>query len=210
MQSLQSAFIAPTTPDAGGTGNVAPTNLFATMLDGMRRMVAGGFRTQPIAAATAAAAVPATISAVQSAVAIVPPTGTYTLTSTSSPIVVVIRNDLAYDVHLRVRVNPLDATRAGIKVEDVGVLTVPAGRSVTVQVPAQINRAGFFTVRVQLTTADGVRWGPEQSLQMRSTAYGAFTITLIVVAAVIVVITSAFRIRKRYRDRRQRIEAGLQ
>ena len=88
------------------------------------------------------------------------------------------------------------------------MLTVPAGRSVTVQVPAEINRAGFFTVRVQLTTADGVLWGAGTELQMRSTAYGAFTITLIVVAAVIVVITSAFRIRKRCRDRRAADRGG--
>jgi len=147
---------------------------------------------------------------VQAAVAITPPSGTYTLTSTSSPLVVVIRNDLAYDAYLRVRVDPLDAARAGIKVEDVGLTTLPAGRSVTVQVPAEVSRAGFFTVRVQLTTDDGTRWGAEQTLQMRSTAYGAFTITLIVVAAVVVVITAALRIRKRWKDRRARIEAGLQ
>ena len=129
---------------------------------------------------------------------------------TSSPLIVALRNDLPFDVDVRITVNSADARRAGITVEDPGPQTVGAGRSRQVPLPAQVIGAGSFTLRLQLTTASGVAWGPVQTIQLRSTAYGAFTITMIIVAAAIVVLTASMRIYRLGKERRARIAAGMQ
>ncbi len=210
LAATQKAF-DPTGPVAPGDGaTTAPDDLFDGYVDGMSRQAAGGFRTNPDAGGRSISVVDSIISTVQAGVFINPPTGSVTLTSNSSPIPMSIRNDWPYAVHLRVRITPEDALRAGIQVRDVGIQTIAAGRTQSVLIPAKITRAGSLSLRVQLTNSDSALWGAEQTLEMKSTAYGAFTVTMIIVAAGVVVLTSAGRIRKRYRERRQRIEAGLQ
>ncbi len=195
---------------AGDTTPAAPGGLFADILEGFARQPSGGFRSDLGAANRSTAAVQATLDAVHNGVAIVPSASIYTLTSSTSPLLVTIRNDLPYTAHLRIEVDELDALRAGITASDVGIQTIPAFRSVQVPIPSEVTRAGSLTLRVALTTPDGAAWGPQQVLQLRSTAIGSFTVVLIVAAAVIVVLSTAIRIRKRYRQRNERIAAGLQ
>jgi Family of unknown function (DUF6049) len=207
IRSVQEAF---TPPEASTEPGSAPSALLTPLADGLILQSAGGYRAAGGEAQLALGAVHNVLDSLQNGVAINVPAGNYTLTSTSSPLVVSLRNDLPYNTFLRVRVNQAAAALAGITVTDPGLQAIPAGRSVQVVIPAEINRAGYLSVPIELTTPDGRRWGAEKVLQMRSTAYGAFTVTMIVVAAVIVVLTSALRIYKLGRERRARIAAGLQ
>ncbi len=207
MASTQRAFDPLTTDDRA---TIAPDDLFADVQAGLGRQAAGGYRADPGAAARANGAVRTIVDAVQSQVSITPPASAFTLTSSTSPLVVTIGNRLPYTVHVRISVDPTDALRAGITVTDVGVQTVPALSNVQVLLPAEVTRAGLLTLRVKLTTPDGAAWGPEQEIQLKSTAIGSFTVVLIIAAGAIVVLTTAIRIRKRYRQRRERIAAGLQ
>ncbi len=207
MDDTQSAFTPLPLDDPATT---APDDLFADLRSGMSRQAAGGFRADLGAANRSNAAVQAVVDTVQAGVGITPPTSVYTLTSSSSPLLVTVANGLPYAVHVRVRVDPTDALRAGITVSDVGVQTVPAFRSITVQMPSEVIRPGPLTLRVTLTTPDGADWGSGQRLELRSTAIGSFTVALIIGAGAIVVLTTAIRIRKRYRQRQERIAAGLQ
>jgi hypothetical protein len=191
-------------------GNTAPSNLFTDITDRLILQYSGGYRSDPEAGSRSISAIPALIADLQSGVVVATPDNSYTLTSSTSPLPVVVRNDLPYDVHLRLRVNAVDAERAGLTIQDAGVQIVPAGWSQQILLPAEINRAGPFTVRVQLTTPTGLLWGAEQRLQMRSTAYGAFTITLVSVAGGIVLVTASMRIYKLGKARKARIAAGLQ
>ncbi len=200
LRQLQAVFTRLET-DAATDPAQAPTTLFDSVSDGLLRQGAGGYRYAPEARGFAASRVSQFLSAVQEQVAIIPQAAAYTLTSTSSPILLTIRNQTPYTAHLRILVNPDDAQRAGIAVGDVGVQTVAAGRAQQVQLPAEVTRAGFLSLRVQLTSPDGTLWGSSQTLQMRSTAYGAFTVSMIIGAAVVVVLTTAGRIRKRLRQR---------
>jgi hypothetical protein len=207
MSATQRAFDDPT-PDDPSTG--PPDDVFADIRAGMSRQAAGGYRADMNAAYRSNAAVQTVVDTVQSGVSITPPAGVYTLTSSTSPLLITIGNRLPYAVQVRIAVDGAAARRAGLTVTDVGVQTIPAFRSVPVRLPAEVTRAGSLTLRIKLTTPDGAPWGTEQELQLRSTAIGSFTVVLIIAAAAVVLLTSAIRIRKRYRQRRERIAAGLQ
>ncbi|WP_111764913.1 DUF6049 family protein [Nakamurella deserti] len=207
MASTQAAFDPLPTDDRT---TIAPDDIFAGTQAGLSRQAAGGFRADLGAANRSNAAVQDLVDAVQSGVGISPPASVYTLTSATSPLLVTIANRLPYAAHVRISVDASDAFRAGITVTDVGVQTVPAAGVIQVLLPSEVTRSGALSLKVKLTTPDGAAWGPEQELQLRSTAIGSFTVVLIIAAGAIVVLTTAIRIRKRYRQRRERIAAGLQ
>ena len=210
LASTQKAFEPTGVVGPGEQPTTAPTDLFVDVVDGLYRQASGGFQRDPGAANTSFAAVDTLLKTVQNAVQISLPAGVTTLTSSSSPLLLFIHNDLPYTVYLRVRVNPSDALIAGIKVQDVGLQAIAAGRTRQVTIPAEITRTGTLSVRVQMTDPDGVLWGTEQRMELRSTAYGSFTVLLIIGAAAVLVLTAAGRIRRRYKERQARIAAGLQ
>ena len=129
----------------------------------------------------------------------------YTLASSTSPLVLTVQNNLPYDVPVRVEIT--GGERVGLTVSDPGFLVVPAGRSQQVKIPAEVSRSGQFQVSARLVGPDGTLWGPPVQLSVDSTAYGALTVVIIVVAGGVLVLMVALRIVQRLRARRERIAA---
>ena len=69
------------------------------------------------------------------------------------------------------------------------------------KIPAEVSRSGQFQVTAQLVGADGGYWGAPVELSVESTAYGALTVIIIVVAGGVLVLMVAWRIWQRLRAR---------
>ncbi len=110
-----------------------------------------------------------------------------------------VQNNLPYDVPVRVQIS--GGERVGLTVSDPEIQVVPAGRSQQVKIPAEVTRSGQFQVDAQLVGADGVAWGPPVQLSVESTAYGALTVIIIIVAGGVLVLMVALRIVQRLRGK---------
>ncbi len=125
--------------------------------------------------------------------------GSYTLTGGSSPLILTLRNDLPYVA--RIQIQLVGAARAGLTVEDPGIIELSARRTQQVRLPATVTRAGTFSVTARLVGTDGTVWGQPVELTIRSTAYGALTVILIAVAGGVLLLMVVIRIVQRVRGR---------
>ncbi|MET0862992.1 MAG: DUF6049 family protein [Nakamurella sp.] len=141
--------------------------------------------------------VAATTSGIRNGVEITSAGNSYTLASSSSPLVLTVQNNLPYDVPVRVEIT--GGERVGLTVNDPEVQVVPAGRSQQVKIPAEVSRSGQFQVDAQLVGPDGTRWGQPVQLSVESTAYGALTVIIILVAGGVLVLMVVLRIVQRRR-----------
>ena len=138
------------------------------------------FRFDPAVGQANLATVEATTAGIRSGVEITSAGNSYTLASSTSPLVLTVQNNLPYDVPVRVEIS--GGERVGLTVTDPEIQVVPAGRSQQVKIPAEVTRSGQFQVDAQLVGADGADWGPPVQLSVESTAYGALTVIIIIVA----------------------------
>ena len=157
------------------------------------------FRSDPAVGEANLATVEATTTGLRTGVEISSAGNSYTLASSTSPLVLTVQNNLPYDVPVRVQIT--GGERVGLTVTDPGVQVVPAGRSQQVRIPAEVSRSGQFQVSAQLVGADGAAWGPPVQLSVDSTAYGALTVILIVGGGGILLLMVALRIVQRLRGR---------
>jgi len=125
--------------------------------------------------------------------------GSYTLTGGSSPLILTLRNDLPYVA--RIRIELVGAARAGLTVDDPGIIELAARRTQQVRLPATVTRAGTFSVSARLVGTDGTIWGAPVELTIRSTAYGVLTVVLIAVAGGVLLLMVVIRIVQRVRGR---------
>jgi hypothetical protein len=136
------------------------------------------------------------INSLRSQVTVVrPTTGIYTLTSSDSPLSLTVRNDLRTPVTVRLRIDTTNAP--GFQVQDTAPQQIPAGARLTLRVPATVQRAGTFSVRVQLVTPGGGTLGTRITLTVRSTAYGAVALGITGVALVVLMAAVAVRFVRR-------------
>jgi hypothetical protein len=70
-----------------------------------------------------------------------------------------------------------------------------------VKIPAEVSRSGQFQVRAVLVGPDGSTWGQPVQLSVESTAYGALTVIIIIVAGGVLVLMVALRIVQRLRGK---------
>src|SRR4029079_13190611 len=157
------------------------------------------FRSDPAVGEANLATVEATTDGLRTGVEISSAGNSYTLASSTSPLVLTVQNNLPYDVPVRVQIT--GGERVGLTVSDPGVQVVPAGRSQQVRIPAEVSRSGQFQVSAQLVGADGAAWGAAVQLSVNSTAYGALTVILIVGGGGILLVMVALRIVQRIRGR---------
>ena len=127
----------------------------------------------------------------------------YTLASSTSPLVLTVQNSLPYNVPVRVRIT--GGERVGLTVTDPGVQVIPAGRSLQVKIPAEVTRSGQFQVGAQLLAPDGTAWSDPVQLSVESSAYGAVTVIIIIVAGGVLLVMVILRITQRLRNRRARL-----
>ena len=164
------------------------------------------FRQEPAVGDANLSTVESTTAGIRQGVAILSAGNSYTLASSTSPLLLTVQNTLPWDVPVRVRIS--GGALVGLTVTDPEIQVVPAGRSQQVRIPAEVSRSGQFQVTAELIAADGTSWGPPVELSVESTAYGALTVIIIVVAGGVLLLMVVLRIVQRLRARRARLTAA--
>jgi hypothetical protein len=184
----------------------------ATLLDPLDRALdtaaSTAFRTNPTVGDANLGTVESTVSSIRAGVQIADTGNSYTLASSTSPLLLTVQNNTAYDVPVTVELT--GGELVGLTVTDAPVQIIPAGRSQQVKIPTQVTRSGQFQVTATLIGPDGVAWGSPVQLTVQSSAYGALTVILIVGAGGVLVVMVFLRVRQRLRGRRARIEAAAE
>lgn len=128
-----------------------------------------------------------------------------TLTSHAGAIPLTVQNGLDQQVHIRVKLI------AGPRLSAANsrtLYTVPAHQQVLLQVHAQAQTAGVFTLGVRLLTPDRKGFGQPVKLFVHSTAYGAVTIAITFAALAVLFVAVGFRLTRRALRARRAGSAG--
>ena len=128
-----------------------------------------------------------------------PAEGTYGLSSSNSPIVVTVVNNLSQDVSVRVDLTPAPGVigfQAASQPE-----TITANSRKTISIPTHVERLGQFKVTAKLTTPGGQQLGDTVQLSLRSTALGSITKVITIAAASVLVLALLRRFFRLYRHR---------
>ena len=184
---------------------VDPMPVVESLAAAVDAAAAGAFRTDPAVGNANLATVESTVAAVEGGVAIASAGNSYRLASSSSPLVLTVQNTLPFDVALSVRIT--GGERVGLSTTDPGPQLIEAGSSQQIRIPTEVSRSGQFQVGAQLVTSTGATWGSPVVLAVESTAYGAFTVIMMIVAGGVLVLMVALRIVQRLRARRARLAA---
>jgi hypothetical protein len=116
---------------------------------------------------------------------------------------ITVSNGLPLGVQVQLSISQTAGLRAG----GVGLQLVPARSTRQFVIPAEVSRAGPFSVNAGLSTPAGTPLGQPSTLQLRSTAFGTITIALTAGAGAVLVVLVGRRILRRVR-RRETQEAG--
>jgi len=166
-----------------------------------QRAESTAWRTAPAAGLAYAEQLRRRISAIETGVHILKPSGgTYTLASRNSPLPVTIKNDLNVAVVVRVQVSSANGL-PGFSASNVGQLRIPAGAKLPLHIPTQLDRTGRFVVQATLYTPSGdVQLGPTVLLKVHSTALGAIGVIITISAAAVLVLALLIRLVRRLRN----------
>jgi hypothetical protein len=182
----------------------------ATVLDPLDEAIdtaaSTAFRTDPTVGQANLSTVESTVSGIRSGVQIASAGNSYTLASSTSPLVLTVQNSTPYDVPVIVQLT--GGEMVGLTVTDQPVQIIPAGRSQQVRIQTEVTRSGQFQVTATLVGTDGIAWGSPVQLSVESSAYGALAVILMAVAGGVLVVMVALRIRQRWRGRQARIAAA--
>ncbi|MGY2065921.1 DUF6049 family protein [Blastococcus sp. SYSU DS0619] len=149
---------------------------------GIARAASVLWRGEPDGFTAAAADARDTLARLRERVTVVAPVdGTYSLASSSAPLVLTVDNPLPFPVQVRLRVET--PGNRGLSVGDIGVQTLPPEQRTTLQVPTELHRSGGFAVTAQVTTPSGSPLGNLVEMQVKSTAYGPISLSITIGAA---------------------------
>ncbi len=193
LRDLQGA----TAPDAAT--NLEPADLLDPLRLGLLRGMSSAWDRRPERATQVTDDVRAYLDMLRQSVRIVPPAGVYTLAASDSPLLITVSNELPVGMQVQLNLSETAGLRAGA----VGVQLIPAHSTRQLVIPAEVSRAGQFGVVARLSTPSGTPLGSPSTLQLRSTAYGAVTITLTAGAGVVLVLLVTRRIVRRMRRARK-------
>ncbi|MEP9415509.1 DUF6049 family protein [Gordonia sp. VNQ95] len=143
------------------------------------------------------AAVDETLGRMQSAVAILDPGGRYTLASERSPLLLVVRNDLA----LPIRVNITTTAPSDLDIGDLGTIEIPARGTRQIQLPTRANSSEAVTVTIALSTVTGVSLGSPITLSVHANAYGKALFIITIIAGAALILLTARRLWHRFRGK---------
>lgn len=143
------------------------------------------------------AAVRSTLDRMHGAVDILDPGGRYTLASERSPLLLVVRNDLALPIRVRITTTaPKD-----LEIGDVGVVEIPARGTRQIQLPTHAQSSEAMTVTIGMSTVTGVTLGAPIKLSVYSNAYGKPLFIVTICAAVALILLTARRLWRRFHGR---------
>jgi hypothetical protein len=182
------------------SGGPDPADILAPLSDAMLGAASASWRGTTDPDEVVLQSVDATVDGLYAGVKIARDTGSYTLASSTAPLLLTVHNTLPYQVTMTVRV--LGGEQAGLTTQDPGRIVIGAGpRSAPVRIHATVSRSGTFTVYAQLQGADGSRWGGAVPLKIDSRAYGALTVVLMAVAGGVLLLMVIWRLVQRWRGR---------
>ncbi|MGV9709848.1 DUF6049 family protein [Gordonia sp. NPDC003424] len=141
------------------------------------------------------AAVESTLQRMLNSVSILDPGGRYTLASERSPLLLVVRNDLALPIRVRMTVTAPPELEVG----DVGVIEIPARGTRQIQLPTRADTSEAMSVTISLTTSSGLPVGTPIRLSVNANAYGKPLFWITIAAAVALVALTARRLWHRFR-----------
>ncbi|AVL99151.1 hypothetical protein C6V83_01410 [Gordonia iterans] len=140
-------------------------------------------------------AVESTLGRMKKAVSLLDPGGRYTLASERSPLLLIVRNDLALPVRVRLEIDAPDALNVG----DVGVQEIPPMGTRQIQIPTHASSSERATVQIGMFTSTGVPLSEPVSLEIYSNAYGKPLFWITIAAAVALVLLTGRRLWHRFR-----------
>jgi hypothetical protein len=178
--------------------NDAAAQLLAGFNTGIQRGSSSAWRADPAGGADVVGQLQSRIAGITGAVHLVTPAvGSYSLSSSNSPIVVTVSNQLAKPVTIRVMVT---AVKPGIGFTASPVNEVVPAQSIeTIRIPTHVERLGKFQVVATLQTPDGRQLGQVVPLNVRATAIGSVTKIITVVAVAILLLALVRRLVRRIR-----------
>lgn len=175
---------------------VAPSELLRPLRSGLLRATSARAQEDPAEADRAVAKVSSELDRLRDMVRVENPGRTISMASETSPLPVVVRNELPVEVTVRIGLH----NTTGVRPEPVSDLTMPANTSYTQQIPATALRAGRFSVDVTLSTPGGTDLGETARLELASTQYGAITVIVTASAAGALLLLAGHRIYRRVRS----------
>lgn len=186
---------------SSGSSNPTPSPA-ATLPSAVQRAESNGWAADPTAAATITSELNTSVQQLLNGVHIVKPSsGTYTLTSSNSPLPLTIENTLSFPVRVRLAVNPLNDI-PGVSASDVDVRVIASQQTVTIKVPMKFTRSGRFQVTAQLQTPSHQPLGQTVKLTIHSTALGGIGLIITAVAGGLLVLALLVRFTRWLRRRR--------
>ena len=181
------------------TANLKPVDLLDPLRLGLLRAVSSGWRGQPNRAIQVTEQERSRLSELRRSVRIVQSPGPYILAASDSPLLITVSNELPVGVQVQLTLSETAGLRAGA----VGLQLVPARSTRQFVIPAEVSRAGQFSVEARLSTPGGTSLGEPSTLQVHSTALGTVTVGLTVGAAAALVLLVVRAITRRVRRARE-------
>jgi Family of unknown function (DUF6049) len=164
-----------------------------------------GWSTDPAAATAFGAALTNQQRQLTSQVQIVRPSnGSYSLASSSAPLLVTVANALPVPVTVRLAITTVGGV-AGFRTDDGGAQVIPANSRRTIKVQAHVSRSGHFKVQAQLLMPAGGTFGAALALSIYSSALGTIGVVITVVAGTVLLLALIYRFVRRWRHHRNLI-----
>jgi uncharacterized protein len=188
--------------------NDAAAALLGGFNSGIQRAESSAWRRNRAGGSALTRSLQTRINQLTSAVHLVQPAvGTYSLSSSDSPVVVTVSNQLPRPVTVRVSVSPANGV-VGFRAPPMGLQTIPARSIATIRIPTHVDRLGKFQVVAVLSTPDGRQLGAGVTLNLRATSIGTVTKTITIVAVSVLVLALLRRLVQRIRRGSGRALAG--
>jgi hypothetical protein len=172
-----------------------PEDLITPVRTGLLRASSVAWRGNPDGALGVSGDVRTQLDAMRAQVTVNPPGPPITLASSNSPIPLRIGNGLPVAMNVRFVISE----SAGLRPADIPERRIAAGSTITMIIPAEVLRAGRFTVDVRLTTPRGTALGSTSRIEISSTSYGTITVAVTGVAGGVLVLLAGRRIYRRSR-----------
>jgi hypothetical protein len=183
--------------DTDDTNRIDPDELIAPIRRGLLRATSSAWRADIGGALGMSADVREQLDSMRAQVTVGPPGPPISLASSSSPIPVRIGNTLPVAVNVRFVISE----SSGLRPASIPNRRISGHSSITVIIPAELLRAGKFTLDVWLTTAGGTSLGTTSRIEISSTSYGTITVAVTGVAGGVLVLLAGRRIYRRGKDK---------
>jgi hypothetical protein len=179
------------------TDPVNPDDLLKPIRTGLLRATSSAWRGNVDGGMRASSIVRTALDDMRQQVTVNPPGPPIVLASSDAPIPIRIGNNLPVAVKVRLVISE----NSGLRPDAIPVQNIPAGQAYTLIVPAELLRAGKFTVDAWLTTPGGTGLGKVSRIEISSTTYGTITVAVTGVAGGLLVLLAGRRVYRRIKQK---------